>query len=133
MILMMVTEQLYWRNSICCSFRSKWLWLLIAVMKRCAERCVLQLYHTSFSEGKLVKYVKISLLNIKSITGIENHLRITKQYAWILNMFLIIFLLPIVFKLFWYMLDTKPIKICYLFLFYLFELLFVSVILGFMN
>ena len=24
-----------------------WLWLLIAIMKRCAERCLLQLYRTS--------------------------------------------------------------------------------------
>ena len=53
-------------------------------------------------------------------------------------MFLIMFLLPTVFKVipfkvFKVMLDTKPIKIYYLFLFYLFELLFVSVLLGFMN
>ena len=31
----------------CGSFRSLWLWLLIAIMKRCAERCALQLYYTS--------------------------------------------------------------------------------------
>ena len=30
----------------CGSFRSLWLWLLIAIMKRCAERCALQLYCT---------------------------------------------------------------------------------------
>ena len=26
-----------------------WLWLLIAIMKRCAERCALQFYRTSLS------------------------------------------------------------------------------------
>ena len=29
-------------------FRFTWLWLLAAIMKRCAERCALQLYRTSF-------------------------------------------------------------------------------------
>ena len=31
----------------CGSFRSLWLWLLIAIMQRCIERCALQLYCTS--------------------------------------------------------------------------------------
>ena len=29
------------------SFHSLWLWLLIAIMNRCAERCPLQLYRIS--------------------------------------------------------------------------------------
>ena len=43
-ILIIFTEQLYWRKFFCGCFRSLWLWLLIAVIKRCAELCVLQLY-----------------------------------------------------------------------------------------
>ena len=31
----------------CGYFRSLWLWLLTAIMKKCAERCALQLYCTS--------------------------------------------------------------------------------------
>ena len=31
----------------CGSFRSLWLWRLIAIMKRCAKTCTLQLYSTS--------------------------------------------------------------------------------------
>ena len=46
-ILIRVNEQLYWRKIICGCFHFIWLWLLISVMKRCAERCALQLYHTS--------------------------------------------------------------------------------------
>ena len=45
-ILIMVNEQLYWRKIICGCFRIC-LWLLISIMKRCAERCALHLYHTS--------------------------------------------------------------------------------------
>ena len=43
----MVTKQLYWRKVLCGCFCLIWLWLLIAIMKRCAERCALQLYRTS--------------------------------------------------------------------------------------
>ena len=46
----MVTEQLYWRKNFCGCFRFIWLWLLISIMKRYAERCALQLYHTSLNE-----------------------------------------------------------------------------------
>ena len=46
-ILVMVTEQLYWRKIICGYLR--FIWLLIAVMKWCTERCTLQLYRTSLS------------------------------------------------------------------------------------
>ena len=35
------------KKNIWGSFRSLWLWLLIAIMKRWAERCALQLYCTS--------------------------------------------------------------------------------------
>ena len=45
--LIVVTEQLYWRKNFCDCFRFLWLWLLISIMKGCAERCALQLYHTS--------------------------------------------------------------------------------------
>ena len=46
-ILIMVTEELYWRKTFCGCFRFIRLWLLISIMKRCAERCELQLHHTS--------------------------------------------------------------------------------------
>ena len=46
-ILIMVTEQQHWRKIICGYFRFIWLWLRTAIMKRCAERCALQLYRTS--------------------------------------------------------------------------------------
>ena len=36
-------------------FHRIWLWLLIAIMKRCVERCVLQLYRTSSRTGTLNK------------------------------------------------------------------------------
>ena len=48
-ILIMVTEQLYCRKTICGCFRYIWLWLLISIMKRCAERYALQLYYTSLT------------------------------------------------------------------------------------
>ena len=37
-MLIMVTEQLYWRKILCGCFRFIWLRLLIAIMKRCVER-----------------------------------------------------------------------------------------------
>ena len=46
-ILDMVTEQLYWRKILCVCFRYLWLWLLLAIMKRYAERCARKLYRTS--------------------------------------------------------------------------------------
>ena len=48
-ILIMVTEQVYWKKVFCGCLRPIWLWLFIAIMKRCAERCELQLYRTSSS------------------------------------------------------------------------------------
>ena len=48
-ILIMVTKQLYWKKILCGYFRFTWIWLLIAIMKRGAERWALQLYHTSLS------------------------------------------------------------------------------------
>ena len=44
-ILIMFTEQLQWRKILCGCFRFIWLWLLISIMKRCAERCAMQLHH----------------------------------------------------------------------------------------
>ena len=46
-ILIIVTKQLYWRKILFGCFHFEWLWLLIAITKRCAKRCALQLYHTS--------------------------------------------------------------------------------------
>ena len=40
------------KKSFCSCFRFKCMWLLISIMKRCAERCVLQLYHTSLSKKR---------------------------------------------------------------------------------
>ena len=46
----MIEEQLYWRRILCGCFRLIWLWLLISIMKRCAEQCALQLCHTSLTK-----------------------------------------------------------------------------------
>ena len=43
----MVTEQLYQRKVLCGCLRLIYLWLLIAIMKKCTDRCALQLYHAS--------------------------------------------------------------------------------------
>ena len=51
--LIMVTKQLFWKKILCGCFRSSWLWLLLAIMKRCAERCALQLFHTSLNDNLL--------------------------------------------------------------------------------
>ena len=51
-ILIMVTEQLYWRKFFCGCSRFMWLWPLISIMKRCAERCALHLYHTSLKKKR---------------------------------------------------------------------------------
>ena len=40
----MVTKQLHWSKILCGCFRFIWMWFLIAIMKRCAERCALQFY-----------------------------------------------------------------------------------------
>ena len=48
--IIMVTEQLYWRKAHCGCFGFLWLWLLIAITKKCAERYALQLYRTSLME-----------------------------------------------------------------------------------
>ena len=45
----MVTEQRYWRKILCGCVRFVWLWQLLAIMKRCTERCTLQLYRTSLT------------------------------------------------------------------------------------
>ena len=66
-ILIMVTEQLYWRKILCGCFRSLGLWLLLAIMKRCAERCALQLYRTSLNCYKLVKVFRYFYTTILSI------------------------------------------------------------------
>ena len=44
----------------CGYFRFIWLWLLISIMKRCAERCTLQLYHNSLTgNGKIERFLEI--------------------------------------------------------------------------
>ena len=43
--IIMVTEQLYWRKITCGCFHFIWLWLLIAIVKRCIERCAVQLLY----------------------------------------------------------------------------------------
>ena len=42
----MVTEQLF-KEKIYVATSILYVWLLISIMKRCAERCALQLYQTS--------------------------------------------------------------------------------------
>ena len=49
-MLIMVTEQLYWRKVLCDCSSIIWLWLLIVIMKRWAERCELQLHRTSLTK-----------------------------------------------------------------------------------
>ena len=48
-ILIIFTEQLYWRKILYDCFRFIWLWLRIAIMKSCTERCAMQLYRTFLS------------------------------------------------------------------------------------
>ena len=48
-ILIMVTEQLYWRKIICDCICFMWLLAVIVIMKRCTEWCTLLLYCTSLS------------------------------------------------------------------------------------
>ena len=57
-ILIMVKEYLYCKKILCGSFRFIWLWLLIAIMKRGAERCALQLYRTTLKAVFVLKIFK---------------------------------------------------------------------------
>ena len=57
-MLILVTEQPYWRKILWDCFRFIWLWLLTAVMKRCAKQCSLQLYRTSLIRFYLQSVVK---------------------------------------------------------------------------
>ena len=45
----MVTEQFYCRKILCACFYFIWLWLLVAIMKRCAVQCAVQLHRTCLS------------------------------------------------------------------------------------
>ena len=65
-ILIMVTEQLYWRKTLCGCFRFIWLWLLIAIMKRCAERWALQLFRASLSILILFQLQSWIILRVRS-------------------------------------------------------------------
>ena len=75
-ILIMVTEQLYWRKVLCGCFRLIWLWLLIAIMKKCVERCTLQLYRTSLKETPAKLFLCKYCENFKN-AYFEKHLRAT--------------------------------------------------------
>ena len=69
----MDTEQLYRRQIICGCFRSSLLWLLLAIMKKCAERCALQLYGTSLNEEANHEPIfPTSLRNISPWTKIQS-------------------------------------------------------------
>ena len=47
------------KKNLCGCFHFIWLWLLISIMKRCAERCALQLHHTSLRDFKFFsKYLR---------------------------------------------------------------------------
>ena len=47
------------KKILCGCFHFIWLWLLISIMKRCAERCALQLHHTSLRDFKFFsKYLR---------------------------------------------------------------------------
>ena len=59
-ILIMITKQLYSRKIICGWFRFVWMWLLIAVMKRCTQRCALQL-HRIFILFQLRSWLTLSV------------------------------------------------------------------------
>ena len=87
-ILIMVTEQMYWRKILFGCFRFMWLWLLIAIVKRCEERCAMQLYRTSVNVNLLrIAWTKMYVILIKSL------------YPW--KFYFFIFLLWIILKLFW--------------------------------
>ena len=79
----MVTEQLYWRKILCGWFHFIWLWLLLAIMKRCTELSALQLYRTFLTvpDGRSHLQLKISLLGdtelLKFETLVWNSLRDT--------------------------------------------------------
>lgn len=70
----MVTEQLYCRNVLCGFLSFIWLWLLVVVMKRCAERYALELHRTSLSphflSSKILTYRKTKLN--EGVTKINN-------------------------------------------------------------
>ena len=57
-MLIMVTEQPYWRKILWDCFCFIWLWLLTAVIKRCAKQCSLQLHRTSLIRFDLQSVVK---------------------------------------------------------------------------
>ena len=77
-ILIMATEQLYWIKVLCGCFRFTWLWLLIAIIKTCTERCALQLFRTSL----------ISLedsTHIKAYTRSSTLIKISKNMVWVVK------------------------------------------------
>ena len=59
--ILIVVTKIYERKILCGCFRFKWVWVLISIMKRCAERCAIQLYQTSLrmasTERKRSKYI----------------------------------------------------------------------------
>ena len=75
----MVTEQLYWRKILCSCFRSIWLWLLISVMKRCVERCAMQLYHTSLNLTSIQSQKLTSLDKIVQIVTLHGQTAVANE------------------------------------------------------
>ena len=71
--------QLYWRKILCGYFCFLSLWLLIAIMKRYAERCALQLYRTS-----LITFKAYSLQHNKRSL---HHTFLNKLWAILQNSF----------------------------------------------
>ena len=49
----------------CGSFSSLWLWLLVAIMKRCTEQCALQLYCTSLIHVHSKSKVTENIFNLQ--------------------------------------------------------------------
>ena len=48
------------KRVLCGCFHFMCLWLLISIMKRCAERCALQLYQTSLKK-KLIEEIELQI------------------------------------------------------------------------
>ena len=77
-ILIMATEQLYWIKVLCGCFRFTWLWLLIAIIKTCTERCALQLFRTP-----LIRLEDST--RIKAKTRSSTLIKISKNMVWIVK------------------------------------------------
>ena len=61
-------------------FRFIWLWLLISVMKRCAEWCALQLYHTSLNGYSNIFVIFVGRLRLSKFYKINIQSRAIFEY-----------------------------------------------------